>query len=214
MEWKLFYRIKRFKSFPTAMMAKRLSSGLSKVTGRLIWIDCEMTGLDVNVNRIVEIACIVTEADLSIVSEGPDLVINQPEDVLSNMSDWCKTTFKMNGLTERIRASNINTENAESQVLTFLKRHTEAGQSVLAGNSVYMDRIFINKYMPNLGAHLHYRTVDVSTVKELVKRWNPLAYTLIPRKKNAHRALDDIKESIEELKWYKANIFKCDNFVT
>lgn len=167
-----------------------------------------MTGLDVRQHTLVEIACIVTEADLSVVAEGPDIVISQPEDVLANMSSWCRSTFARNGLLQKIRESNISIKAAESQVLSFLKEHTDPGKCPLAGNSVHMDRVFIERYMPDLVKHLHYRIVDVSTIKEVARRWYPLEFASSPQKLQKHRALDDIRESIQELHWYRSHIFK------
>uniref|UniRef100_A0A915BI68 Probable oligoribonuclease n=1 Tax=Parascaris univalens TaxID=6257 RepID=A0A915BI68_PARUN len=189
-------------------LTQRLASGMGARSERLIWMDCEMTGLDVWQHTLVEIACIVTEADLSVVAEGPDIVISQPENVLANMNSWCRSTFARNGLLQKIRESNISVEAAESQMLSFLKEHTDPGKCPLAGNSVYMDRVFIERYMPNLIKHLHYRIVDVSTIKEVARRWYPLEFTLSPQKQQKHRALDDIRESIQELQWYRAHIFK------
>ncbi|CAJ0586723.1 unnamed protein product, partial [Mesorhabditis spiculigera] len=175
---------------------------------RFVWIDCEMTGLEPETQTLVEIATIVTDQELNIIAEGPDIVIHQPEDVLEKMSDWCKLTFSQNGLTEKIRNSQISLQEAENQTMTFLEKHTAKGKSPLAGNTVYMDRLFLRKYMPRLNEHLHYRIVDVSSVKELTRRWYPQEYRDAPEKKGTHRALDDIRESIEELKFYRSNVFK------
>jgi len=175
---------------------------------RLIWIDCEMTGLDVERQTLVEIACIVTEADLSTVAEGLDLVIHQPPAVMDKMDAWCKETFSKNGLWNAIEKSDISMEQAERTVLDFVSRHTDPGVCALAGNTVSMDRRFVEKYMPRLGAHLHYRTVDVSSIKELCRRWYPSDFSRAPKKRLAHRALDDIRDSIIELQYYRAAIFK------
>lgn len=190
--------------------AKRGFLSMSKAgcSGRLIWIDCEMTGLDIRKHTLVEIACIVTDGNLEIVAEGPDLVISQPQNVLKRMSSWCVSTFSKNGLLEKIQSSNISMEDAENQVLSFVEQHTNKGECPLAGNSVNFDRRFIEQYMPKLAKHFHYRTVDVSSVKEIARRWYPEAFARLPEKKSAHRALDDIRESIDELKWYRRNIFK------
>ncbi|KIH54724.1 exonuclease [Ancylostoma duodenale] len=201
---------------------------MSKSTGgegRLIWIDCEMTGLDVEKQTLVEIATIVTDKDLNVVAEGPDIVIHQPENVLDVsrkarycdtsaenvldvMEEWPRQTFIKNGLLKKIRESRITLERAEEMVLEFLEKETAKGECPLAGNSVSMDRCFINRYMPRLGKHLHYRTVDVSTVKELAKRWYPDEFVKAPSKKNTHRALDDIRESIQELQYYRSTVFQ------
>ncbi|VDN05384.1 unnamed protein product [Thelazia callipaeda] len=186
--------------------------------GRIIWVDCEMTGLDVNSKSIVEIACVVTEADLTvmfpfpnsqqqIIEEGVSIVISQSQDALEEMDDWCKTTFSANGLLQEIFSSTITMQEAENEVLTYVRRHTSSNVCPLAGNSVGIDRIFLQKFMPTFANHLHYRTIDVSSVKELVRRWYPWLITSIPQKQCEHRALDDIYESIKELQWYKKNIF-------
>uniref|UniRef100_A0A0R3RQX1 Probable oligoribonuclease n=1 Tax=Elaeophora elaphi TaxID=1147741 RepID=A0A0R3RQX1_9BILA len=174
---------------------------------RIIWVDCEMTGLDVSSKTIVEIACVVTEADLTVVEEGLNLIISQPKDVLEEMDSWCKAIFTSNGLLQQIQCSKITKEQAENEILTYVQRHTDPGKCALGGNTVGSDRIFLQKYMPTLENYLHYRNIDVSSIKELVKRWYPDIYAKKPRKKNIHRALADIYESIQELNWYKKNIF-------
>uniref|UniRef100_A0A914QTM9 Exonuclease domain-containing protein n=1 Tax=Panagrolaimus davidi TaxID=227884 RepID=A0A914QTM9_9BILA len=126
---------------------------------------------------------------------------------MKNMSKWCKSTFKKNGLIEKIKESSITTSTAEEMLLKFMQEHTEPFTCALGGNSVYMDRIFIQREMPKVAAHLHYRTVDVSTIKELIRRWYPSIYEKLPPKKLSHRAIDDILESIEELKFYQSNVF-------
>ncbi|TKR81527.1 hypothetical protein L596_015384 [Steinernema carpocapsae] len=187
-------------------MASQASA--AKKGDRLIWIDCEMTGLDLEKNTLVEIACIVTEGDLEIVAEGPSIVIHQNKETLDNMTDWCKNTFAKNGLTKRIEESKISMDEAEKQVLAFVREYTEAGKCPLAGNTVGMDRRFIEKCMPDLGHHFHYRTVDVSSFKEMIRRWKPEEYRQVPPKTEQHLALADIKESIEELKYYKKHFIK------
>jgi len=172
----------------------------------LIWIDMEMSGLDPETCEILEIACIVTDGDLVEVDEGMDLVVNQPDAVLDAMDDWCTRHHGQSGLTAAVKASTISLKEAEQHTLTYLKQHTNKGQSPLCGSSVSHDRRFIDRYMPELSTFLHYRTIDVSTVKELVKRWQPDAGA--PPKKNAHRALDDIRESIEELRHYRKHAFR------
>ncbi|KAK0406403.1 hypothetical protein QR680_018556 [Steinernema hermaphroditum] len=184
------------------------STAGNKRNERLIWVDCEMTGLDLEKNTLVEIACIVTEGDLSVVAEGPSIVIRQDEATLNDMNEWCKETFAKNGLTQRIRASEISMVQAEKQVLDFVKTHTEPGKCALAGNTVGMDRRFIDKYMPELGRHFHYRTVDVSSFKEMFRRWKPEEYAKVPAKSEKHLALSDIRESIAELQYYKEHFIK------
>jgi oligoribonuclease len=173
----------------------------------LIWIDLEMSGLDPEKCVILEVACVVTDGELKEQGEGVDLVVSQPDAVLDAMDDWCTRHHGQSGLTAAVKASIISLREAEQRTLDYLRRFTNKGQSPLCGSSVSHDRRFIDKYMPDLSAWLHYRTVDVSTVKELVKRWYP--ETTLPSKKNTHRALDDIRESIEELRFYKANAFRA-----
>ncbi|VDM71730.1 unnamed protein product [Strongylus vulgaris] len=184
---------------------RKMSSSGSGLAGRLIWIDCEMTGLDYEKQTLVEIATIVTDKDLNIVAEGPDIVIYQPENVLAKMEEWSKQMFTKNGLLKKIQESTVTLPEAEEKVLRFLEKETEKGECPLAGNSVSADRCFIKKYMPRLAEHLHYRTVDVSTVKELARRWYPDEFSMAPQKKCTHRALDDIRESIQELQYYRSN---------
>ena len=172
----------------------------------LIWIDLEMSGLDPDSCAILELACIVTDGELNELGEGVDLVIHQPDPVLAKMDDWCTRHHGQSGLTEAVRNSSISLRAAELRTLDYLKRFTNKGQAPLAGSSVSHDRRFIDKYMPDLSAWLHYRTIDVSTVKELVKRW--YGDFELPSKKNTHRALDDIRESIEELRYYRQHAFR------
>ena len=166
----------------------------------------EMSGLDPERCAILEIACIVTDADLNEQGEGVDLVVHQEDAVLDAMDDWCTRHHGQSGLTASVKASTLSLRGAELRTIEYLKRFTNKGQSPLCGSSVSHDRRFIDRYMPELSAFLHYRTVDVSTVKELVKRW----YDDVdgPSKRNSHRALDDIRESIEELRHYKLHAFK------
>jgi oligoribonuclease len=172
----------------------------------LIWIDLEMSGLDPEKCAILEIACIVTDSELGELGEGVELVVSQPDAVLDAMDDWCTRQHGLSGLTQSVKTSTIGLRAAELRTLEYLKRYTNKGQSPLCGSSVSHDRRFIDRYMPELSAWLHYRTVDVSTVKELVKRWYE-GFEL-PAKKNTHRALDDIRESIGELRAYRDNAFK------
>lgn len=174
----------------------------------LVWIDCEMTGLDPNKDHILEIAVIVTDKDLNVLAEGPNLVIHQSNEVLSSMGEWCVQHHGESGLTEKVKNSKLSLKDCENQVLEFVQEWTPKGKCPLAGNSIGQDAKFLEKYMPNLMNHLHYRIVDVTSVKELVKRWYPGAYYGKPSKKLAHRALDDILESIDELKYYRQWVFK------
>jgi oligoribonuclease len=175
---------------------------------RLIWVDLEMTGLDVANERILEIATIVTDGELNVIAEGPELVVHQPPAVLDAMNDWNKKHHGESGLVDRVRASSVDDAEAERQTLAFVAQHVPARSAPLAGNSIHQDRLFLAAYMQQLEAHLHYRNVDVSTVKELVRRWYPTEYDARPKKKGSHRALDDIRESIEELRYYRSATFK------
>ncbi|RUS69506.1 hypothetical protein EGW08_022735 [Elysia chlorotica] len=177
-------------------------------SNRLVWIDLEMTGLDVEKERIIEIACLITEGDLTIVEKGPNLVIHQDNKFLDGMDEWCTLHHGQSGLTEAVRNSSISTEEAEAKVLSFVSQHVPPGKCPLAGNSVGTDKLFLERYMPKLAKHLHYRIVDVSTIKELCRRWYPEDFKKAPAKKLSHRAMDDIVESIEELKYYQAAVFK------
>jgi len=174
---------------------------------RIVWMDLEMTGLDPERERIIEMATVVTDGDLNIVAEGPELVIHQDDTVLEAMDDWNTSHHGASGLTERVRASTVSDADAEQQTLDFIKEHCRERLAPLAGNSIHQDRRFLVKYMPLLEAYLHYRNVDVSTVKELARRWYPKQHAAAPTKQEAHRALDDIRESIEELRYYRTSIF-------
>lgn len=175
---------------------------------RLIWVDLEMTGLNVETCHIIEMACLITDENLNIVAEGPDLVIHQPDRVLEAMDDWCTKHHGESGLTAAVRASQISLSQAEQTFLQFVEQHIPPKQCPLAGNSVHADKKFLDKYMPLFMDHLHYRIVDVSTIKELCRRWYPKTYEQVPIKREQHRALEDIKESISELRFYKQAIFK------
>lgn len=178
------------------------------IAQRIVWMDLEMTGLDIENDHIMEIACLVTDAQLNVVATGPDIVINLPEVTLNKMNNWCKVQHGETGLTEACLKSDTSLAEAERIILKFVSNHVPEKICPLAGNSIYMDRMFLIKYMPKLNDYLHYRCIDVSTVKELAKRWYPREYSLIPQKKFEHRALNDILESVQELKYYKENIFK------
>ena len=175
------------------------------MSGPLIWIDLEMTGLNPETSVILEIAAVVTDGSLHRAAEGPDIAIHYPEKVLQDMESWSKRQHQSSGLLERVRASSLDCAAAEKQVLGFLSKQCKKGKSPLCGNSIWQDRRFLIKYMPKLEAFFHYRNIDVSSIKELVKRWYPSlpAYS----KKKAHLALSDIKESINELKYYRENVF-------
>jgi oligoribonuclease len=171
-------------------------------------MDLEMTGLEPDRERIIEVATIITGADLAIVAEGPDLVIHQPEAILAAMDDWNQKHHGQSGLIERVRASTVSEADAEQQILAFIDAHVPATtRPVLAGNSIHQDRRFIRRYMPALDRRLHYRMVDVSTIKEVAKRWYPGIMDVRPAKNESHRALDDVRESIDELRFYRSRIF-------
>lgn len=165
-----------------------------------------MTGLDPQTCVIVEIATLITDASLQIVAEGPNLVVHQPDEVLAGMDPYVVKMHEKSGLMERIRESDITLEQAEAQSLAFVKQHCDERTSPLCGNSIWKDRQFIERYMPAFDKYLHYRVIDVSTLKELVRRWWPQHKA--PQKKETHRALDDILESIEELKFYRGKVFR------
>ncbi|EPS61028.1 hypothetical protein M569_13773, partial [Genlisea aurea] len=168
-----------------------------------------IAGLNVEVDRILEIACVITDGKLTKLVEGPDLVIHQPKECLDNMGEWCQEHLTKNGLTERVLASTITEKEAEKQVVEFIKKHVGTYTPLIAGNSIYMDLLYLKKYMPDLASLFSHVLVDVSTVKALCVRWYPREKKKAPQKENRHRALDDIKESIEELRYYQENIFKA-----
>jgi len=174
---------------------------------RLVWMDLEMSGLDPERERILEIAAIVTDGQLAVVAEGPELVVHQSDAVLSGMDAWNTEHHGASGLTARVRASTLGEAEAERLLLDFVAQHVPARAAPLAGNSVHQDRLFLARYMPALEKHLHYRNVDVSTVKELARRWHPEPYAARPTKRATHRALEDIRESIEELRYYRRTVF-------
>lgn len=171
-----------------------------KPSDHLIWIDLEMTGLNPAHDRIIEIATLVTDNALNIIAEGPTLTIHQSDELLNGMDEWNTKHHGQSGLTDRVRASNVTETHAEAETIAFLARYLKPGESPMCGNSIYNDRIFLARYMPTLERFCHYRNIDVSTVKELARRWKPeLAF----KKQSTHRALDDIRESIAELKFYR-----------
>jgi oligoribonuclease len=175
----------------------------------LVWIDLEMTGLDPQVDVILEIAVIVTDGYLEEVIEGPQLVIHAADAALENMAPVVEEMHALSGLTEAVRESRSTIAEAERLALEFVKAHVpEPGQAPLAGNSVHADRAFLRAHMPDLEAWCHYRNVDVSTVKELTRRWNPEVLENAPEKGGGHRALADIRESINELKYYRSQVFR------
>lgn len=193
-------------STASALRVSSMLPPMSASTDRLVWVDLEMTGLDPATCTIVEIATIVTDGQLQVVAEGPNLVVHQPDDVLATMSDFVRDLHKKSGLLERIRSSTVSLADAEAQTAQFLAGHVQKGSAPLCGNSVWKDRAFLEAYMPEVVSFLHYRMIDVSTIKECVKRWYPSEF-MVPKKKEKHRALDDILESIAELSWYRSRVF-------
>lgn len=173
----------------------------------LIWIDLEMTGLDPNRDRIIEIATIITDSDLNILAEGPVLAISQPESQLALMDDWNVNTHTSNGLLNRVKLSNISEQQAEQQTIDFISQWVPENCSPICGNTIGQDRRFLFNYMPKLEKYFHYRYLDVSTIKELARRWKPEILTELT-KKGTHQALDDIKDSISELAYYRTHFFK------
>ncbi len=173
----------------------------------LIWIDLEMTGLNVDTDKIIEIATIVTDAELNVIAEGPELVIHQSDEILNGMDDWNTKQHNSTGLVDRVKNSKITESMAEQQTLAFLQLHIGAGKSPMAGNSICQDRRFLYRHMPALERYFHYRNLDVSTIKELAVRWAPDILKGV-KKESRHRALDDIRDSIEELKHYRKHFFK------
>ena len=173
----------------------------------LIWVDIEMSGLDPEVERVLEIAIVVTDTNLNLVAEGPVLVVHQCDAVLDAMDSWNKSTHAKSGLIERVKAAVLTEADVENRLVEFLQQHVPAGVSPLCGNSVHQDRRFMVKYLPGFEVHFHYRNLDVSTLKELMRRWKPeLAAGLT--KHGKHEALADIYESIEELKYYREHFLK------
>ncbi|EGQ8159504.1 oligoribonuclease [Vibrio parahaemolyticus] len=173
----------------------------------LIWVDLEMTGLDPETHKIIEIASIVTDSELNILAEGPVLAVYQPEEELAKMDDWCTNTHTASGLVERVRNSKISEQDAVAQTIEFLEKWVPKGVSPICGNSIGQDRRFLYKHMPELEEYFHYRYLDVSTLKELTRRWKPEVLDGFS-KQGTHLALDDIRESIAELKYYRETIFK------
>jgi len=173
----------------------------------LIWIDMEMTGLIPDTDRIIEIAMLVTDSQLNLIAEGPVLVVRQPEEVLGAMDSWNRSVHGKSGLIEKVKAATLDEAAAQRQALEFLARHVPAGASPMCGNSICQDRRFLARWMPKLEAFFLYRNLDVSTLKELVKRWKPEAIKeMMKLKQGKHEALADILESIEELKYYRKTV--------
>lgn len=173
----------------------------------LIWIDMEMSGLNPETDRVLEIAIVITDAQLNVVAEAPVLVVHQSDAVLDAMDNWNKSTHKKSGLIDRVRASTLTEAGAEDRMIDFLGQYVPPGTSPVCGNSVHQDRRFLVRYLPRLDAYFHYRLIDVSTLKELARRWKPEVLNGMV-KHGRHEALADIHESIEELRYYRAQIMK------
>ena len=171
----------------------------------LIWIDLEMSGLNPEQDRILEMAAIITDENLEVLAESEILVIKQSPELLASMNEWCQQHHRENGLIEKVLASNLNEAQAEEQMLEFVSKYCAPNSSPLCGNSIWQDRRFLCRYMPHLESFFHYRTIDVSSIKELVARWYPSASKY--EKTSSHRALDDISPSISELRFYRQNFF-------
>jgi oligoribonuclease len=202
------YRVSRILRYSTSFIDKQIGGvTMSFSDQNLIWVDLEMTGLDPETHKIIEIASIVTDSELNILAEGPVLAIHQPEEELAKMDDWCTNTHTASGLVERVRNSKISEQDAVAQTIEFLEKWVPKGASPICGNSIGQDRRFLYKHMPELEEFFHYRYVDVSTLKELARRWQPEVLNGFT-KQGTHLALDDIRESIAELKYYRGTIFK------
>lgn len=176
----------------------------------LVWMDLEMTGLDVEVEVIIEIATIITDGDLNVLEEGPSLVIHQDDEILGRMDDWNKKHHGASGLIRMVKQSRVTVPEAERQTLDFIRQYCSPDTAPLCGNSIGQDRKFLDKYMKKLHGYLHYRNVDVTSIKELVNRWYS-ERPQFPKKSDAHLALTDIRESIAELKFYREHFFVSDN---
>jgi oligoribonuclease len=180
---------------------------LKKSDQNLVWLDCEMSGLEPDTERLLEIAVVVTGPDLSVRVEGPVFVIHQSDELLNNMDAWCKGTHGRSGLTDKVKASTVTEAEAEAQLIVFLSKYVPKGAVPMCGNTIGQDRRFLVKYMPRLEAFFHYRNLDVSTLKELAKRWRPDVAAAF-KKQQKHTALADVHESIEELAHYRQHFLR------
>jgi oligoribonuclease len=194
---------------PSALITPSVNPLLTKADQNLVWLDCEMTGLNPDAERIIEIAVVVTGPNLESRTEGPVLVIHQSDTQLDQMDAWNKGTHGKSGLIDKVRASSLTEEQAQDQLIAFLSQYVGANKSPMCGNSIGQDRRFLVKYMPKLEAFFHYRNLDVSTLKELSKRWRPEVYALF-KKQQRHTALADVHESIDELEHYRKHFLKLE----
>ncbi len=186
-----------------------MPESLAPVNDRLVWVDLEMTGLDVERHTIVEIACVVTNAELEALDDGIDIVVHQPAEALAAMNDVVRKMHTRSGLLTEIKASTTTLERAGADTLAYISQQVpERGTAPMCGNSIGMDRQFLTHYLPELDGYLHYRSIDVSSIKELARRWFPAAHRGRPQKAEGHRALADIRESIEELRYYRSSVFR------
>ncbi len=192
------------RSLPRHAVVIVTAVGEGVADDRLVWLDLEMTGLDVERHRIVEIAVAVTDAQLELLDDGIDLVVHQPADVLAQMDDFVRTMHTKSGLLPEIEGSSLSLDAAGVQVLEYLARFVPTAKTApMCGNSIGVDRRFLHRWLPSLDEYLHYRSIDVSSLKELCRRWYPAAYRKRPGKAEAHRALADVRESIAELRYYR-----------
>lgn len=182
---------------------------MANANDNLIWLDMEMSGLLPDTDRILELAAVVTDAELNVIAESPVIVVHQSDEVLDGMDAWNKGTHGRSGLIEKVKVSTVNEAQATEQMMAFLKQHVPAGKSPMCGNSICQDRRFMARYMPELEKYFHYRNLDVSTFKELARRWKPEIYSGF-KKASRHEALADIYESIDELKYYREHFIKLD----
>lgn len=192
-------------TLPTPPALLTALTPLAKSDQNLVWLDCEMTGLNPEVERIIEIAVVITGPHLEPRIEGPVLVIHQSDELLGKMDAWNKGTHGRSGLIDKVKASTLTEVQAEQQIINFIKKYVPKGKVPLCGNSIGQDRRFLVRYMPTLEAFFHYRNIDVSTLKELAKRWKPEAYKSF-KKAQKHTALADVQESIDELAHYRAHL--------
>lgn len=183
-----------------------MSNSPQPSSNNLIWLDLEMTGLNPDTDKILEIATVITDKHLNILAEGPILAISQPDAMLMKMDEWCTKQHQKSGLVNRVKASTVNEAQAEAETLEFVMRHVPTGKSPMCGSSICQDRRFLYRWMPKLEQYFHYRNLDVSTIKELAKHWKPNILKQF-KKKSSHLAMEDIKDSIAELLFYKNNFF-------
>uniref|UniRef100_A0A0A1X7D4 Probable oligoribonuclease n=1 Tax=Zeugodacus cucurbitae TaxID=28588 RepID=A0A0A1X7D4_ZEUCU len=174
----------------------------------IVWMDLEMTGLNSISDKIIEVACLITDKDLNILTEGLSFAVNHPKEVFEQMNEWCIKQHNESGLVQRCLESDITHDRAETLLLDYLQKHVPKGKCPLAGNSIYMDRLFLRHHMSSVDDYLHYRVIDISSIKELCRRWRSDLMQSAPEKRLMHRSLEDLQDSIEELKYYRDNFFK------